>query len=141
MKHGNLILVKFRYLLGGMESIILWALFLSSTFRVRRYFGVLSLNLVMLLFLLFLMVILSDLGKWLLPLLIISMNSFRSFISFGYKIHKCNQLARCFTNNDIEVFFIVYFEINVYTYHFVVPLYFIILKPLFQFTYKKHSIR
>ena len=131
------------YLLGGIESIILCALFLSSTLRVRRYFGVLNLNLVMLLFLLFLMVILSDLGKWFLPLLIISMNSFKSFISFGYTSYKISTIRICellsinWWKAEMNVFFIEYIEINVYTYHFVVPLYFIILKPLFQFTYKK----
>lgn len=72
-------------LLGGMDCMIFSALFLSSTFRVKRYLGVLNLNLVMLVFLFFLMVILSAFGRCFCSLLMILMNSLRSFISFGYK--------------------------------------------------------
>lgn len=75
---------KKDYLLGGMDCMIFSALFLSSTFKVRRYLGVLSLNLVVLVFLFFLMVILSAWGRCFCSLLMILMNSFRSLISFGY---------------------------------------------------------
>ena len=70
-------------LLGGMDCMIFSALFLSSTFKVNRYLGVLNLNLVVLVFLFFLMVILSAFGRCFCSLLMILMNSLRSFISFG----------------------------------------------------------
>jgi len=63
--------------------MIFSAFFLSSILRVRRYFGVLNLNLVMLLFLWFLMMIFSAFGRCCCSLLMILMNSFKSLISFG----------------------------------------------------------
>src|SRR5690554_3469592 len=73
-------------LLGGIDCIILSAFTLSSTLRVKRYLEVLSLNLVMPFFLFFLIVIFSALGRFFCSLLTILMNSFRSLISFGYKV-------------------------------------------------------
>merc|ERR1711943_104739 len=69
--------------LAGIESMIFSAFFLSSILSVRRYFGVLNLNLVVLLFLLFLMMIFAAFGKCCCSLLMILMNSFKSLISFG----------------------------------------------------------
>ena len=64
--------------------MILSALVVSSTFKVKRYLGVRSLNLVTELFLFFLIVIFSALGRCFLSLRIILMNSFKSLISLGY---------------------------------------------------------
>ena len=69
---------------GGMACKILSALTLSSTFKVRRYFEVLSLNFVMPFLLFFLIVIFSATGRLLFSLRKILMNSFRSLISLGY---------------------------------------------------------
>ena len=71
--------------LGGIDCMILSALTLSSTLRVKRYLDVLSLNFVIPFLLFFLIVIFSGVGRSFLSLLTILMNSFKSLISLGYE--------------------------------------------------------
>jgi len=74
---------KWKYLPAGIDCLIFSALSFPSTFRVMRYLGVRSLNLVTLVFLFFFIVIFSALGRCLCSLRMILMNSFSSLTSLG----------------------------------------------------------